>query len=284
MRGTDSDFRVDARDVHARLGVSTAFNVWITRRIADFGFLTGQDFHAFLRESSGGRPSKEYTLTMDMAKHLAMVDRSKTGMELRNYFIASEKELQRRRKNEVSRPPTRPEALRGWADAMEANGRLTVQNAELLTNNAELEEMTEELQEAVAFTKAERDNMTRIGAGRRHVWSRPEPLWTAEFPICEPPYWRLVRPVVRFPVTSCHTDASAGFLDQSGPGERLGIVLFNWHGEGWRSGAYFFKLGGGTGTGTVHFPVAVLVPITRPDASRWVLVADPWLPLVDGRR
>jgi len=80
MRGTDSDFRVDARDVHARLGVSTAFNVWITRRIADFGFLTGQDFHAFLRESSGGRPSKEYTLTMDMAKHLAMVDRSKTGM------------------------------------------------------------------------------------------------------------------------------------------------------------------------------------------------------------
>ena len=31
---------------------------------------------------------------------------------------------------------------------------------------------------------------------------------------------------------------------------------------------------GGTGTltGAVHFPLAVLVPLSRPEASRWVLV------------
>ena len=55
------------------------------------------------------------------------------------------------------------------------------------------------------------------------------------------------------------------------------------HKAGWSQRAYFFTLGGGTGTGAVpvHFPVAVLVPVTRPEASRWVLVAAPaGLPLV----
>jgi len=37
------------------------------RRVSAFGFEEGQDFRAFLRESSGGRPSREYTLSIDMA-------------------------------------------------------------------------------------------------------------------------------------------------------------------------------------------------------------------------
>jgi hypothetical protein len=37
------------------LEVGTAFKDWIARRIEDFGFLEGQDFSAFLSESTGGR-------------------------------------------------------------------------------------------------------------------------------------------------------------------------------------------------------------------------------------
>ncbi len=46
------------------------------------------------------------------------------------------------------------------------------------------------------------------------------------------------------------------------------------------SAVYFVTLGTGTAAVPAHFPVAVLAAIMRPDASRWVLVADPGLPLV----
>ena len=53
-----------------------------------FGFTENQDFRSFLSESTGGRPSKEYTLSMDMAKELSMVERTDKGKQARQYFIA----------------------------------------------------------------------------------------------------------------------------------------------------------------------------------------------------
>ncbi len=49
------------------------------------------DFCSFLSESSGGRPAKEYALTIDMAKELAMVERNEAGKRVRQYFIACER-------------------------------------------------------------------------------------------------------------------------------------------------------------------------------------------------
>lgn len=56
--------------------MQTAFKDWIARRIQDFGFVDGSDFCSFLSESAGGRPSREYALTLDMAKELAIVERN----------------------------------------------------------------------------------------------------------------------------------------------------------------------------------------------------------------
>ena len=63
---------VDARELHEFLEVSTAFKDWISRRIKDYDFMENLDFCSFLSESSGGRPSKEYYITLDVAKELAM--------------------------------------------------------------------------------------------------------------------------------------------------------------------------------------------------------------------
>ncbi|HBG4993418.1 TPA: antA/AntB antirepressor family protein, partial [Clostridioides difficile] len=45
--------------------------------------------------STGGRPSKEYVLKLDVAKELAMVQNNNKGREIRRYFIRLEKLLNR---------------------------------------------------------------------------------------------------------------------------------------------------------------------------------------------
>ena len=100
---------VGARDLHAFLEVATAFKDWISRRIEDFDFTEGRDFCSFLGESQGGRPAKEYALTISMAKELAMVERNEKGKQARQYFI----ECERRANDPVHRlvSMTRPEML-----------------------------------------------------------------------------------------------------------------------------------------------------------------------------
>ncbi|MBM6397923.1 antA/AntB antirepressor family protein [Ochrobactrum anthropi] len=96
--GEGSIQTVNARDLHAFLEVGTAFKDWIVRRIADYGFEDGKDFCSFLSESSGGRPSKEYAVSLDMAKELSMVERNEKGKQARQYFI----ECERRAKDPVA--------------------------------------------------------------------------------------------------------------------------------------------------------------------------------------
>jgi phage anti-repressor protein/phage antirepressor YoqD-like protein len=85
---------VSARDLHAFLGVKSRFDDWIKNRVEDFDFKEHQDFEVFLKKEEnpqGGRPAKEYILTLDMAKELAMVERNEKGKEARAYFLECER-------------------------------------------------------------------------------------------------------------------------------------------------------------------------------------------------
>lgn len=114
---------VNARDLHDFLEVKTAFKDWIARRIEDFDFKEDSDFCSFLSESSGGRPSKEYVLTLNMAKELSMVERNEKGKQARQYFIQCEKQL-KVAKQQFAIPQTLPEALRLAADLADKNAAL----------------------------------------------------------------------------------------------------------------------------------------------------------------
>lgn len=46
-----------------------------------------------LKTPEGGRPLKEYYITLDMAKELSMVENNEKGKEARKYFIECEKKL-----------------------------------------------------------------------------------------------------------------------------------------------------------------------------------------------
>ena len=87
---------VDARDLHAFLEVGKDFSTWIKDRIQQFGFVDGQDYSPISGNRSDGMPGKaraEYTLSMDMAKELSMVERTDKGKQARQYFIACEKRM-----------------------------------------------------------------------------------------------------------------------------------------------------------------------------------------------
>ena len=81
---------VNARELHEKLGVKTQFKDWMPRRIEEFGFEEGKDFSSILSKSHG-RPSKEYIISIEMAKELAMVENNERGREIRRYFIEVEK-------------------------------------------------------------------------------------------------------------------------------------------------------------------------------------------------
>jgi phage anti-repressor protein len=87
---------VNARDLHAFLEVGKVFAAWIHERIEQYGFVENTDFAVFSDSGNnpkGGRPAKEYAITIDMAKELAMVERNEKGKEARQYFIECEKRL-----------------------------------------------------------------------------------------------------------------------------------------------------------------------------------------------
>jgi phage anti-repressor protein len=81
-----------ARELHQFLEIETPLTIWMPRML-DYGFEEDVDFSSFLGESNGGRPSREYSITMDCAKEISMIQRSEKGKQARQYFIACEKQL-----------------------------------------------------------------------------------------------------------------------------------------------------------------------------------------------
>lgn len=81
---------VNARDLWKTLEIETKFNTWMPRRIEEYEFEEGRDFVTNLGKSHG-RPSKEYIISLDMAKELAMVENNEQGRRIRRYFIEVEK-------------------------------------------------------------------------------------------------------------------------------------------------------------------------------------------------
>lgn len=90
---------VSGKELHAFLEVGRDFSNWIKQRIERYEFVEGEDFTPILAKSSGGRPGRDYAITINMAKELAMVENNEKGREARRYFIEAEKTLQQLRQN-----------------------------------------------------------------------------------------------------------------------------------------------------------------------------------------
>ena len=103
---------VDARELHEFLQVGRDFTNWIKQRIEKYGFVDGADF-VLTYAKTGERQNvtvHEYTLSLDMAKELAMVENNEQGRKARRYFIEVEKRYR------AQLPQTFAEALQLAAD------------------------------------------------------------------------------------------------------------------------------------------------------------------------
>ena len=83
---------VSARELHNQLNIGTKFTTWF-ERMKEYGFSEGVEFFPKMGETSetGGRPSVDYDISVDMAKQICMIQRTPEGKQVRQYLIDLEK-------------------------------------------------------------------------------------------------------------------------------------------------------------------------------------------------
>ena len=85
---TNKEFPVDSRDLHKVLEVKSEHYHWINRRLEDM--VEGIDYIDVTRDVSS---EKDFMLSEDTAKHFALMERNDKGRQVRQWFIAREKQV-----------------------------------------------------------------------------------------------------------------------------------------------------------------------------------------------
>lgn len=90
------NYPIDARELWEKLGSKQEFAHWINGRIEKYGFTETLDYSLDKNSEALNQAfaRKDYSLTIDMAKELAMVENNEAGKQIRRYFIWVEKRHQ----------------------------------------------------------------------------------------------------------------------------------------------------------------------------------------------
>lgn len=80
------------RELHERLKIKSRYNDWFANMSA-YGFKENVDYSSFTKNLVNGGRSIEHILSLDMAKHIAMIQRTPEGMEIRQKLIDLEKNV-----------------------------------------------------------------------------------------------------------------------------------------------------------------------------------------------
>lgn len=84
---------VSARALHTGLEISRRFSVWFETNSQ--GFVENEDYTSVLSDTvvnnGAHREIQDYSLSVDMAKHICLMSRTEKGKQIRQYFIDLEK-------------------------------------------------------------------------------------------------------------------------------------------------------------------------------------------------
>lgn len=143
---------VNARDLWVGLESKQEFAAWVKSRLE--GFEEGSDYviDKVINNPLGGRPSIDYYLTIDTAKHVAMLERNDRGRDIRAYFI------------KVEQAWNTPELI--FARALQAA------NAMLVKSQSKVAELTPKAESHDALMKSE--NTMSITLCAKHFGLHPK--------------------------------------------------------------------------------------------------------------
>lgn len=103
---TDSGTKiVDGRELHAVLQSKQDFSTWVKKRLNECDAKENKDYelnHNFVEQVSGTKHRIDYTILLDTAKEMAMLERNAKGKQVRRYFIKVDEKY----KEEKSTPLT----------------------------------------------------------------------------------------------------------------------------------------------------------------------------------
>jgi anti-repressor protein len=106
---------VDARELHKFLESKQDFSTWVKKRITGLGFVEGEDFIRLHKKmEANNATSIEYHLSLEMGKHLGMLEKNKKGKTVRDYFMDCEKKLEQQ--PALTLPKNYKEALQALID------------------------------------------------------------------------------------------------------------------------------------------------------------------------
>ena len=93
--GTENTNSVNSRELYTTLDSKQDYSTWIKKQIDTLGLDENIDYILLHKKgeqaSHGGHNAKDYIITTDTAKHIAMASRTTKGKEIRRYFIEVEK-------------------------------------------------------------------------------------------------------------------------------------------------------------------------------------------------
>lgn len=110
----DGTEAVSARELYSKLELGTRFNDFMSRMIS-YGFTENIDYSKVSTDNESF--NYDYAITLDMAKHISMIQRTEKGMAIRQYFIDYEKN--RKTQIDFSDPQTVKMLAVNWAEEQE---------------------------------------------------------------------------------------------------------------------------------------------------------------------
>lgn len=164
---------VSGRELHEKLEIKTPYTQWF-ERMAEYGFVENEDYVGLSQKCekpSGGRPSVDHQMTIEMAKQICMIQRTDAGRRYREYFL------------EIERKWNDPQTVMARS-LIYANKQLEILSGQLEEANAQIEEAKPKVlfADAVKASKTSimvgelakllRQNGVSIGQNRLFEWLR----------------------------------------------------------------------------------------------------------------
>jgi phage anti-repressor protein len=185
---------VSARELYEFLEIKEDFTHWF-KRYLQYGFEENADYIVFVvfnenSSSSGGRPSKDYLMTVEMAKEISMLQRTEKGKEARKYFIECERKL---KEHQLAIPDfSNPyEAALAWAEAYKEKEIAQAERDYVIKTKAWIGEKREATAMATASVAVRKVNKLENELGVGRDFNQVRAIWWLkdEFHVNMPGFW-----------------------------------------------------------------------------------------------